>query len=359
MPAKGVRLHDEDESNGTSHQESALRHRMQATALLLASMLIVPFMDACAKVLVTAHIPVIQVVWLRVAVQMVIAGTLAVCRHGVKRVVCARHLHLLVGRGALLLAATCGFFAGIKYIPLADAIAITFIEPALLLVLSVIFLREKVPPIRWAAVSVCFGAALLIVKPGASSFQPASLIVALSALFFSCYILATRLLLRRKDPPPPLVLLAHQAVAGGLGLAPPAWFIWRDLSSPAHIAEALAMGAIGTCSHLLLILAFDRAPAASFLAPLLYTEIIMQTVLGYLCFGDFPDPLSLAGIGLIITVGCYLSLAPAHEDESTKAKASELATPPVVECNQRPIGVEASGSAPQTTANDGEVQETP
>ena len=68
----------------------------------------------------------------------------------------------------------------------------------------------------------------------------------------------------------------------------------------------LGIGAAGAVGHLLLIRAFDYAEA-SLLAPLRYTEIIMQVLLGFWLFGDFPDLLAWVGIGLIVGVGVYLS----------------------------------------------------
>ena len=68
----------------------------------------------------------------------------------------------------------------------------------------------------------------------------------------------------------------------------------------------LGIGAAGAVGHLLRIRAFDYAEAA-LLAPLRYLEIIMQVLLGFWLFGDFPDLLAWVGIGLIVGVGVYLS----------------------------------------------------
>jgi drug/metabolite transporter (DMT)-like permease len=71
----------------------------------------------------------------------------------------------------------------------------------------------------------------------------------------------------------------------------------------------VALGVIGAIGHLLLIRAFEYAEA-SLLAPFLYTEIIMQVLLGYWLFGDIPNAWAFAGIALIIGVGLHLSLNP-------------------------------------------------
>ena len=274
-------------------------------------MLIVPHMDAIAKFLVTHGHPVLQVVWLRMMMQLTLVAPITIWRHGGLRVVVrwGQQHKLLLLRGVFLLGATFGFFAAVRYIPLADAVAITFIEPVLLLILSALFLNERASLDRWIASAVGFGAVMLIVKPGASTFQPASLLALLASLFFALYLLSTRFLLKLPEPPPPLVLLGYQCLPGALLLAMVVPFIWVPFASPLQLVLGMCMGGIGACSHMLLILAFDAADA-SYLAPLLYTEILMQAVLGWLIFGDFPDYLALCGMVLIIAVGIYLAVAP-------------------------------------------------
>ena len=268
-------------------------------------MLIVPNMDAAAKYLTMhGHNP-LQVAWLRMAVQCAIVMPIAAWRHGVCGLLRAPRPHLLLLRGCFLVGATIFFFTAIHYMPLADAIAITFIEPIVLLILSAAFLRERVPPRRWVVAAIGFGAVMLIVKPGGAAFHPASLSAMLASVFFSMYLLSTRALQLGRHPPPTLVMLAYQSLPGaiGLGLALPA--TWSPLTSTVQMALGLSMGAIGACSHALLILAFE-ACEASFLAPLLYSEIIMQAVLGYAIWGDVPDALAIIGVVIIICAGCYL-----------------------------------------------------
>lgn len=306
------RLQDEEDQAAKvvskSHSSGSARAPLEGTLLIVASMLIIPFMDACAKSLAMSGTPLLQIVWLRVSVQLALTVPLAVYKHGHAPVLRARRRHLLIGRGAILLGATCCYFAAIRFIPLADAVALTFVEPAMLLVVCATCLGERVSLHRWVAVGFGFGGVLLIAKPGAATFQPASILAILTACFFTLYDLSTRKLLQLPDPPPPLILLAYQSVAGTVLLAMPAAVVWTDLRTTAGVAAGGAMGAIGACAHLMRILAFDRAEASA-LAPLLYTEIVMQTVLGYACWGDFPDALSLVGMAAIVAVGVYLSLA--------------------------------------------------
>ena len=291
-------------------------------------MLVIPFMDAAAKFLEIHGHHLFQVAWLRFVGQLSMTLPICACAHGPRNTfVTPRRRHLLFGRGVLLLAATLSFFAAIQYLPLADTVAITFLEPCFLLILSRLVLKEqRVPLDRWIATAIGFGAVLLIVRPTSSSFQPASGFAILCTFFFSTFLLATRWLLKQPTPPPPLLLLAYQSMAGVLLLAPVTPFVWVPFKSAWHIAIAASMGAWGACAHLLIILAFDCAEA-SVLSPLLYAEILNQTVLGYAVFGDFPDGYTFAGVAIIIAVGMYITIEqPQRKPKLTGAVSSTAAS---------------------------------
>mmetsp|Transcript_34456 Transcript_34456/g.90669 ORF Transcript_34456/g.90669 Transcript_34456/m.90669 type:complete len:378 (+) Transcript_34456:14-1147(+) len=325
MPPR-MRLHDEDEQEATiaAMALTAMQRQRNVKGMLslLTSMLIVPFMDACAKALVMHQHHVLQVTWLRMIMQCSVVVPIAIWNHGIASIAKPSKPFSLLLRGIFLLCASICFFASIEYLPLADAVAITFIEPAILLLMSAILLRERVGIRNWLAVATGFGAVLLIVKPGTSSFQPASLLALGCACFFSLYLYATKLLLLDKAmAPPKLIMLAYQCVPGAIILAMPVLTsLWTPLRTLWELVFGLAMGVIGACSHFLLILAFDCSNA-SYLSPMLYMEIIMQTLLGAWFWGDFPDVAAWLGIALLIAVGIYLSRI-SSEEGSAPASAS-------------------------------------
>ncbi|MDP6854675.1 MAG: DMT family transporter [Arenicellales bacterium] len=268
--------------------------------LMAAAMLVVPFMDALAKLLASRY-PVLQLVWARFFFHFLLVLPVVLWRHG-GAVLTVPRPALQIGRGLCLLAATCCFFGAIKYIPLADAIAIIFFDAVLVIVLSALVLRERVPASRWIAALLGLAAVLVIIRPGFSEFHWASLLALVAAFFFSLYFLFTRQL---SGNTPPLVTLAWQS-AGGFVLMSVMLPLFWVTPTLMDLALMLMLGATGAAGHLLLIRAFECAEA-SLLAPFLYLEIIMQVVLGYLLFGDLPDSWAWAGITLIIGVGVYLS----------------------------------------------------
>ena len=268
--------------------------------LMTAAMLVVPFMDAAAKLL-SSRYPVLQLIWARFFFHFLLVLPVVLYRHGTGVLSVPRPI-LQLGRGLFLMLATGCFFAAIVYMPLADAIAIIFFDAVIVVALAPWVLREEVPPSRWAAAAIGFVAVLLIMRPGFAGFHWASLLALTAALFWALYFLSTRVL---SGVTPPLVMLGWQSVAGFVLMTLLLPWFWVTPSF-GDLLLMLGIGAAGAVGHLLLIRAFDYAEA-SLLAPLRYLEIIMQVLLGFWLFGDFPDLLAWVGIGLIVGVGVYLS----------------------------------------------------
>ena len=213
-------------------------------------------------------------------------------------------------RGVLMGIATVAFITALSYMPVADAIAIFFVEPLILTLLSAWVLREQVGWRRIAACLVGFAGALIVVRP---SFEELGWVAALplvTACTFAVYLLLTRKLAQGEDP------IAMQAWAGLFGMlflavvlvagegSGSAVFdpIWPDARGWALM---LGVGVMATISHVFLVFAFRFAPAST-LAPLQYLEIVAATTFGYLVFGDFPDALKWLGIAIIVGSGLFV-----------------------------------------------------
>ena len=270
--------------------------------LLVLAMLIVPIMDATAKVL-SSEYPVLQLVWARFFFHFLLIAPLALWRHGSNALFPEKPL-LQISRGFLILLCTACFWGSIKFIPLANAIAILFFHAVIVVGLSVLILKEQVPKNRWLASGLGLVAVLMIVRPGFEEFHWASLLALAASTFFALYILSTRFLAGKAFP---LVTLSYQSLGGFVIMTAIVPFVWVT-PTQTDLILMVAMALIGAAGHLLLIRAFEFAEA-SLLAPYLYTEMIMQAVLGYWFFGDMPDTWAWVGILLIISVGIFLSLA--------------------------------------------------
>ena len=157
---------------------------MARTAILMmvAGTAIVPVMDAIAKHLVDAISP-IQITWGRFLFQFLIMATVMVLLKGPKGLIIKRPWVQAV-RGVQLAIATVFFFWSLQYLPLANAIAIFFVQPMILTMISAWVLGESVGWHRRVAVVAGFIGALLIIQPGSDTFSWASFLPLGSALFY-------------------------------------------------------------------------------------------------------------------------------------------------------------------------------
>jgi drug/metabolite transporter (DMT)-like permease len=211
---------------------------------------------------------------------------------------------------AHVLRALCGslaflfFFAAVRFLPLADTVAIAFGGPFIVTALSVPLLGEKVDRKRWLGVAAGFLGMLLIVQPTGEGFRPAALLAVASSFFEALLMVLTRWLVRSaRTPERTLTFLVYaftvQAAVGFLGGIP----VWKPMSGT-DLALAAAVGLLALGGHIGITLAFQRA-AASVLAPFEYTALIWSTTLGYFVFGDFPAISVWLGVALIVASGLY------------------------------------------------------
>lgn len=273
-------------------------------AVMAAAMLLAPAMDVIAKLL-TETISPAQAAFARFAAQsaMLLPFVLALGEWGRPT-----RLHALAGLclGLALFSIT----GAVAVMPVANAIAIFFVEPLILTVLSALILGEQLGWRRLAAVGVGLGGAMIVLRPNLAAYGPEALLPLLAALAFSFYLIVTRVMARSG------ARVALQFWAGlfamltlGALMAASAPFEiavfavhpigWRELWL------ILGVGAIACLTHQMIAQAFARAEAGA-LAPLQYLEIISATALGWLVFGDFPDTLTWAGTAVIIAAGLYV-----------------------------------------------------
>ncbi len=275
---------------------------------MLFAMLILPAMDIIAKY-VSGTISGVQVAHARFGFQMLVLLPPVLFFHGVSGLL-PKNLWLNTARSLLMAGAISCFFTALKWMPVADAIAVFFLEPMILTVLSALFLGEKVGWRRMMAVSAGFVGALIVVRPSYDVFGPVSLLPMIAALLFALYLMLTSKLSRSETV---LTMQFWSGVIGFLSLglviaagsAAGIELLQLTTPSPTEWLLLAAVGAIATCMHLLIVVAFRMAPA-SVLAPLNYMEIVSATLLGYLVFGDFPDALKWFGISIIVGSGLFI-----------------------------------------------------
>lgn len=274
--------------------------------LMAMAMLIVPGIDAFAKLLV-ATISAGEIATSRFLLQALFLLPIVWWQ---RPSLTGLQPSLQVLRGALIGVTTILFFAALRYMPLADAIAIFFVEPLILTLLSPWLLGEQVGWRRYAAVAVGLSGAVIIIRPGLTAFGPAALLPLLAATCFALYLVLTRRLAQTVDPYlmqftggiSAFAVLSIALMFGTTFEIAVLTFVWPNAR---EILLMLGLGIVGCIGHLLIVAAFARAPA-SLLAPFQYLEIISATLLGLIIFGDFPAWSTWVGMAIIISAGLYV-----------------------------------------------------
>ncbi len=210
---------------------------------------------------------------------------------------------LQIARGLTPLFVGVGMVLGVRYLPLADATAILFAGPFVILALSVPVLGERVSPSSWIGVGVGFVAVLIVARPGIGTLSKYTVFPALAAIFFAIYQLLTRQLAALGEKP--TTTFAWTLLAGGVACTPVAVANWAPLSATAWL-YMIGLGTVFGLAQIFIIRAFTYAPAGS-LAPFNYFQIVSAVVFGLIVFGDVPDVWTLTGIVMIVGAGVYVA----------------------------------------------------
>lgn len=278
--------------------------------LMLGFCVVAPMGDAVAKLL-GQSVPVGQLLFVRFLVQALLLIPLVWATGRVWRMH-GRVLWLTLLRTVLHILGIGAMFTALQYLPLADAIAIAFVMPFIMLLLGKYILGEEVGSRRFIACIVGFVGTLLVVQPSFAEVGWPALLPLLVAVTFSFFMLVTRQIAKQTDP------VGLQAVSGIMAVCIMGPILWVThygsfepltfiTPSTGEWALLMAIGVLGTCAHLLMTWSLRYAPSAT-LAPMQYLEIPVATVIGLLVFGDLPNGLAALGICITIAAGLYIVL---------------------------------------------------
>lgn len=276
--------------------------------LMIGFCAIVPLSDALAKLL-GETVPLVEMMIVRFAFQgVVLVPFIWATRRSLllsKRVfwlTALRTLFHIIGTGAM--------FAALRYLPLADAVAIAFVMPFVILLLGRFILNEEVGARRLAACIVGFAGTVLVIQPSFAQVGWPALLPLLVAVAFAAYMLVGRQTAKDADP------LSLLAVSGMMATPFLALALWLGADSGISALEfkqpdgrelwlLIAMGLLGTLCHLLMNWALRFTPSAT-LAPIQYFEIPFATLVGWLIFRDLPNALAATGIVITVAAGLYI-----------------------------------------------------
>ncbi|WP_299504305.1 DMT family transporter [uncultured Roseobacter sp.] len=304
----------------------ALDRPLLGITLMLGFCILAPVGDAVAKIL-GQTVPIGQLVLVRFAVQALVliplvwaTGRMWKMRGRILALTFIRTLLHILGIGAMVTA--------LKFLPLADAVAIAFVMPFIMLLLGRYALKEEVGPRRMIACLVGFIGTLLVVQPSFTQVGWPALLPLGVAVNFALFMLVTRQIAKETDP------IGLQAVSGvmAVGVMLPVLLVFQGSSlAQLHLIQVsnfewtllISIGLLGTVAHLLMTWSLRYAPSAT-LAPMQYLEIPFATIIGFLVFGDWPNPLASTGILITMAAGLYVVL---RERATARDLAAQQAVP--------------------------------
>lgn len=266
--------------------------------LMLAAIALFTGMDAIAKGLV-AEYPTLQVVWARYTGQTVLVALWLAPR--LRQLLRTRYPKMQALRSAFQFGATAFFFFSIGWIGLAEATAITDINPVLITLGAAVFLGEKLGPRRIIGVLVALCGAMIIIRPGSAVFSLTALLPLGCAICYAGYAIATRWVGRNEDA---WTSLIYAALLGTLLTSAIMPFVWQPIAA-GDVLRFLALGFLGAGAQFLLIRAFTTAEVSA-IAPFGYMGIVFATFWGALFYDEFPDRWTIIGALVIVGAGLYV-----------------------------------------------------
>jgi drug/metabolite transporter (DMT)-like permease len=193
------------------------------------------------------------------------------------------------------------FILAFRYLSLADAHSIGALTPIVVVVLSYILLREKISPRIWFAVFIGFIGVLIVMRPGLTVFDPASLIPLAAAFFLGLYQIVTRKVSAVDNNE---TSLFYAGIVGMFLMGFISFFYWKPISVD-FILMFLGVGALYSSGVYFQIVALSKA-RASIVQPFHYTLIFWSIIFGFLFYKDIPDLFTITGAVVIIISGVYI-----------------------------------------------------
>jgi drug/metabolite transporter (DMT)-like permease len=269
------------------------QNRVLAVALLLAGFFLLTMVDATSKVL-TERYHALEIGFGRAVFQMLpLLGFIAWRGAAVMQ---SAHPRLQILRGACIYFCTIMFVQGLSLLDLADCTALAYVSPFIVVLFSIWLLKEKVDWQRWVAVAMGFLGVLVVLRPGMGIFGPAALWPLSEAVLWAFALVITRMMPR--DGAITTLIWTSAVQLALAAFVPLVWTVPDIADAPAFAAA----GVLNLCGQMLLVAAFQRAPA-SMLAPFSTIQIIFAAIVGWLVFHTFPDFWTWVGTAAILAGG--------------------------------------------------------
>jgi drug/metabolite transporter (DMT)-like permease len=292
------------------HAPAVNARALVGIGLLIAAVACFAVLDTTTK-RVTAEVPLLMAVWARNFFQAIFTTALVLPKQGLS-VLKTNYPGMQITRGLLMVSVTVLAFASLGAMPVGEFTAIVMTTPLLVTLLASRLLGEHVSPFRVALVVGGFLGTAIIVRPGGGAVSwhswhmllPLALVVANTA-----FQLLTSKMTRTETT---MTTQFYTSWVGTILSSIPLFWFWTTIDNPYLWLGLLLMGVAGAVGHILMIMSFERSPAAT-LMPYMYMQIGFAMLGGWFMFDHIPDHWSLIGIGLIAVCGTAGGLLTMYE----------------------------------------------
>ena len=257
-------------------------------------------MDAAAKY-VSRTYPMTAAVWIRYLVPAVLVGGYLIFTRG-RRFAHTPRPGIQLLRGITVVCSTLCFWTALANLPLVEAATVSFIGPTIVVILSTLLLVERPLRSHWIALAMGFLGVLIALRPGFTHTGIGAIAALGSALFYSVYLVLTRMVADQADS---ISLLFHANIIGAMVLTVIAPATAR---MPIGFAEWMILpmlGIFGSLGHWCMIKAYEITDASA-LAPFMYVQLMISTFYGWLIFNTLPDAFTILGMSVILASGLYV-----------------------------------------------------
>ncbi|MGQ0698429.1 MAG: DMT family transporter [Panacagrimonas sp.] len=295
---------------------SSAHHPFRGVTLLVAGLLLFACMDTTTKVLAASY-PVPVVMAVRYIVHCLLMVVLLTPTQG-RKLIQTQRTGLVLVRATCLAAASLLMGLALQRMPVAEATAIIFLSPLLVVLIAGHFLRERISLVGWISAIAGFVGVLMIARPGAG-LDPVGVAYALGgACVIAGYQLLSRVLVTTERT---VALLFYTALVGSIlfGILLP-WFWEGQAPTRLQLLLFLSMGVYGGVGHFFFTAAHRHAPA-SVLAPMMYLQLLWAGLLGWLVFGHVPEGISILGMCVVAASGAVVALK-SHMSRRALAEAA-------------------------------------
>ena len=276
------------------------QNNVKAILCMFLGMFFFSIADAQSKFL-TASLPAMQIAWARWLV-LFCCVIVYICSRGVKSLE-TKHPFLQVFRGVTVALSAAFFTIGLSFAPLADAVAITFIAPIIVTILSAYLLGERVGKRRWAAVIMGFFGVIMITQPSFDDFNPGLLFPFLAALFFAIRQIISRRVSHKDDVQ---TTVAYTALTSFFLLSMCLPVFWVEVSSELDAITLLSLSAFSAIGEIFIVYALSIGLAVV-VTPIHYTIIVWALLYGYFFFDDVPNTSMMFGTIVVMLCGLYIA----------------------------------------------------